>query len=143
MDCAAGYARRQSKKEAGVARILVADDSKDIRLLLVRALTNDGHAVIEAADGERALELLITEQFGVAVLDVMMPGIDGLTLCRTLREAPGLGHLAIVVASAATSEVAALAAGADAFLSKPFPLSRLRTIVGNLARSDRPGARVR
>jgi CheY-like chemotaxis protein len=126
-----------------VARILVADDSEDVRLLLVRTLTSDGHAVIEAADGEHALELLVTEQFGVAVLDVMMPGIDGLTLCRTLREAPGLGHLAVVVVSAATSEVAALAAGADAFLSKPFRPSMLRSVVGKLASADRPGSQVR
>jgi CheY-like chemotaxis protein len=125
-----------------VARILVADDSEDVRLLLVRTLTGDGHAVIEAADGEQALELLVTEQFGVAVLDVMMPGMDGLTLCRTLREAPGLGHLAVVVISAATSEVAALAAGADAFLSKPFRPSMLRALVGRLAGASRSSSQV-
>lgn len=126
-----------------MARILVADDSEAVRLLLVRSLTRDGHDVVAVADGEQAFELLVTEQFGVAVLDVMMPGMDGLTLCRTLREAPGLGHLAVVVVSAASSEVAALAAGADAFLDKPFRPSMLRLVVGKLARANRPGSHVR
>jgi CheY-like chemotaxis protein len=115
-----------------VARILVVDDSADIRNLLVRILNRDGHVITEAADGESAFHLLLTERFDIAVLDVMMPRLDGLTLCRMLRDTPGLGPLGIVVVSGASSDVAALAVGADAFLSKPFLPSRLLEIVRSL-----------
>lgn len=125
-----------------MARILVADDSVSIRALVAAALAFDGHAVVEVGDGTSALERLTTEQFEVAVLDVMMPGVDGLTLCRRLRDAPGLGHLAVIVLSAAASEVAALAAGADAFFTKPFSPTSLRKTVARLAGADQPAGRV-
>lgn len=123
-----------------MARILVADDSASVRLLLVTALAGDGHDVVQAADGMSALRLLTSESFAVAVLDVSMPVLDGLTLCRMLREVPGLGHLAVVVVSADASEASALAAGADAFFVKPFSPSRLRARVTCLATGNRSDA---
>jgi two-component system response regulator MprA len=81
-----------------VARILVVDDAADIRSLLIRILNRDGHSITEAADGESAFHLLMTERFDIAVLDVMMPKLDGLTLCRMLRDTPGLGPLGLVCA---------------------------------------------
>jgi DNA-binding response OmpR family regulator len=116
-----------------VARILIADDSTEVRRLLAATLAHDGHHVSQAADGRRAFEVLTTEPFEVAILDVMMPGVDGLTLCRMLRDAQGLGHLAIIVISGTTSEMAALAAGADLFLSKPFLPSTLLNVVTSLS----------
>ena len=124
-----------------MARILIADDSDSIRLLLVRTLAGDGHDVVEAADGLSAFKSLTTEPFDLAVLDVMMPALDGLTLCRMLREAPGLGHLAVVIVSADASETAALASGADAFVSKPFSPTGLRLVVTRLAGGSQPGYR--
>ena len=119
-----------------MARILVADDSADIRTLIVRILNRGAHLVTEAADGEQAFGLLLAEHFDLAVLDVMMPRLDGLTLCRMLRDTYGFGQLGILIVSAASSEAAALAAGADAFLSKPFLPSRLLAIVGSLGMPD-------
>ena len=116
-----------------MARILIADDSASVRLLLVSALAGDGHDVVQVADGMNAFRLLTTEPFEVAVLDVSMPVPDGLTLCRMLRDAPGLGHLAVVIVSADASEAAALASGADAFFRKPFSPARLRVVVTRLA----------
>ena len=116
-----------------MARILVADDSPSVRRLLVTLLADDGHDVVQVADGVAAFRLLTTEPFDVAALDVTMPGLDGLTLCRMLRDIPGLGHLAVVIVSADASEASALAAGADAFFSKPFRPSRLRAVVACLA----------
>lgn len=132
-----------------MARVLIADDSADIRTLLIRILSRDEHAISEVADGAAAYQRLITERYDIAILDVMMPQIDGLTLCRMLRDTPGLGHLGIVVISAASSEVAALAAGADAFLSKPFlPSTFLETVAtlasgGHAPRMLRPAGRPR
>jgi DNA-binding response OmpR family regulator len=115
-----------------VARILIADDSADVRRLIAATLARSGHHVTQAPDGQRALDILATEPFEVAILDVMMPGVDGLTLCRMLRDAQGLGHLAVVIISGSTSEVAALAAGADIFLSKPFLPSTMVKVVASL-----------
>jgi CheY-like chemotaxis protein len=124
-----------------LARILIADDSDSIRLLLIRTLAGDGHDVVEAADGLSAFTSLTTEPFDLAVLDVMMPALDGLTLCRMLRDAPGLGHLAVVIVSADASETAALASGADAFVSKPFSPTGLRRVVTRLAGGNQTGHR--
>src|SRR5690349_3548740 len=103
-----------------MARVLVVDDSDSLRRLLAYVLGSDGHTVVQAADGNHGLKLLTSEPFGVAVLDVMMPGIDGLTLCRILRKTPAAGSVKVLIVSAAVTEAQALAAGADAFLSKPF-----------------------
>jgi CheY-like chemotaxis protein len=124
-----------------LARILIADDSDAIRLLLVRILAGDGHEVVQAADGLSAFRSLTTEPFDLAVLDVMMPALDGLTLCRMLRDVPGLGHLAVVIVSADASEAAALASGADAFFSKPFSPTSLRLVVTRLAGGNQSGFR--
>jgi CheY-like chemotaxis protein len=127
--------------EVFLARILIADDSDAIRLLLVRTLAGDGHDVVQATDGLSAFRSLTTEPFDLAVLDVMMPALDGLTLCRMLRDVPGLGHLAVVIVSADASEAAALASGADAFFSKPFSPTGLRLVVTRLAAGNQSGFR--
>ena len=119
--------------EATVARILVADDSASIRSLLAATLAYDGHDVIQAIDGASALRLLTSESFEIAILDVRMPHLDGLTLCSLLRDAPGLDDLGVIIVSADSSEMAALTAGADAFFSKPFSPTRLRVTVAQLA----------
>jgi CheY-like chemotaxis protein len=123
-----------------VARILIADDSADVRRLLAATLAHGGHHVVQVPDGRQALGILTTEPFEVAILDVMMPGVNGLTLCRMLRDAQGLGHLAVVIMSGSSSEIAALAAGADLFLSKPFLPSTLLKAVASLTDSTRSSA---
>jgi CheY-like chemotaxis protein len=116
-----------------MTRVLVADDSTHLRRLIAQVLTAEGHCVVEAADGRRALDLLTSEPIRVAVLDVMMPGIDGLTLCSRLRTMPATSQVRVVIVSAAATEADALAAGADAFLDKPFRLATLRSVVQSLA----------
>ena len=111
----------------------MADDSAALRVMIAQVLAAEGHSIAQAADGIRALELLTSETFEVAVLDVMMPGIDGLTLCSWLHEAPDADRVRVLILSAATTEARALAAGADAFLGKPFRLAALRSEVGKLA----------
>jgi len=118
-----------------VARVLVADDSDSLRQLVSYALRRDGHTVSEASDGGQVLQMLTTERFDVAVLDVMMPVIDGLSLCRLVRSTPALHHLSIIVLSAAIPEADAIAAGAHVFMSKPYRLATVRAAVKALVGS--------
>jgi DNA-binding response OmpR family regulator len=120
-----------------VARILIADDSDGLRQMLGYALRRDGHEVGEAANGASALELLTREHFDLVMLDVMMPVLDGLTLCRMLRATPVLQGLPILVLSAQTCESEARAAGADAFFSKPYRLATVRAAVKMLVSDAR------
>jgi len=124
-----------------VARILIADDTDGHRQLLSYALRRDDHEVIEAENGALALDLLTREPFDLALVDVMMPVLDGLTLCRILRATPALHDLPIIVLSAAICEPEARAAGADAFFSKPYRLVAVRAAVTMLVGGSRRDAR--
>lgn len=123
-----------------MARILIADDSDGHRQLMSYALRHDGHQVSEAADGASALDLLTRDPFDLAMLDVMMPVLDGLTLCRILRATPALHDLPIIVLSAEICEPEARAAGADAFFSKPYRLAAVRAAVRMLVGDADTGA---
>ena len=108
--------------------VLVADDDARIRRLL--RLTLEGtYRVIEAADGAEALRLLFQERPDVLLLDVVMPIIDGLAVCRAVRAEPKFDQLGIVIISANAGADDALSAGADLHLAKPFrPLELLSAI---------------
>jgi CheY-like chemotaxis protein len=111
-----------------MASILVADDEPTLRRLL-RATFGPDHRVAEAADGAEALRRLLADRPDLAILDAAMPGIDGLAVCRAARAEPSLVGLGIIVLSAYANAAAALAAGADRHLRKPFsPLALLAAI---------------
>src|SRR4051812_46122373 len=99
-----------------VLRVLIADDSLSMRLLLQRVLANRGHQVYEAIDGEQALQMLHAHHPDVAILDVIMPGLDGLEVCRVVRADSDFASLKIILISANATVDDALAAGADRFL---------------------------
>ena len=116
-----------------MASILVADDEPTLRRLL-RLTFGPEHRVAEAADGAEAFRHLLTERPDLAILDVAMPIMDGLAVCRAARAEPSLAGLGIIVLSAYATGDAALAAGADRHLRKPFsPLELLATIEEVLA----------
>jgi two-component system response regulator MprA len=100
---------------------------------LCYALRHDGHEVSEATNGAQALDLLTREPCDLAMLDVTMPVLDGLTLCRMLRASPALHALPIIVLSAEVCEPEARAAGADLFFKKPYHLAAVRAAVSMLA----------
>jgi DNA-binding response OmpR family regulator len=110
-------------------RVLVADDEDDIRALVGLAVRKAGCTVIgSVADGAAALDLARAERPDLAVLDVSMPGATGLEVCTALRADPATAGIRILLLSAGASleDVAAgLAAGADAYLAKPFQVSGL------------------
>ena len=117
-------------------RVLIADDDAVVRDVVRRYLERDGLEVRVAGDGSEALRVLGTERIDVAVLDVMMPGPNGLTLCRTLRQ--GGDYTVPVILLTALSEeddrIAGLEAGADDYLTKPFSPRELALRVRSVLR---------
>jgi two-component system, OmpR family, response regulator MprA len=107
-------------------RVLIADDDRAIREALTRALGLEGYDVVQAVDGNTALSLIESARPDVAILDVMMPNVDGLTVCRVLRaERNRLPVLMLTARTETPDRVAGLDAGADDYLAKPFDLDEL------------------
>lgn len=101
--------------------ILVADDDTNIRELVCLFLRKDGFATVEAADGKAALAIYVKEQVDLVVLDIMMPMMDGWTLCRELRRAnPDLPILMLTARGETWEKVKGFELGADDYLTKPF-----------------------
>ena len=118
-------------------RILVAEDEDAIREFVVINLQRAGYEVVEANCGEAALEKYEQENgnFDVAILDIMMPGIDGFAVCRELRQKSG--NIGIIMLTARTQEmdkVSGLMLGADDYVTKPFSPSELVARVDALYR---------
>lgn len=110
-------------------RILITDDSKLIQTLLVTLLKKWGHEVLIAEDGLDAWEILQREPIQFLISDRMMPGMDGLTLCRKIRAANFPNYIYIILLTAISSKeslVEGLEAGADDYLAKPFNAEELR-----------------
>lgn len=113
-------------------RILICDDEVTMRLL-VRVVLNGEYEFSEAADGFQALELARRTKPDLVVLDVMLPGGDGLAFLERLRADPLLRDIpAIVLTASPDYETAALAVGAERFLTKPFDPDELRAAVNDL-----------
>lgn len=125
------------------AHVLVVDDDPPVRRMLERSLSAEGFSVRAAADGGAALALAEREAPDVVVLDVAMPGLDGLEVCRRLR-AGGLqgGILMLTARDAVPDRVAGLEAGADDYLVKPFALEELIARIRALGRRGRPEGEV-
>jgi len=116
-------------------RILIAEDEERMAELIARALADDGHEIAIAHDGETALATAGESQWDLFLLDVMLPRLDGLSLCRRLRQD---GHKAAVLVltarGAVEDRVMGLDAGADDYLVKPFAMAELRARVRALSR---------
>ena len=109
--------------------ILIADDDLVARRVLRAALMNLGHDVVEVEDGVKAIEALARPDApSFAIVDWMMPGVDGIAVCQTVRQNPGRYVYIILLTAkdAATDMIEGLDAGADDFLTKPFNLGELR-----------------
>src|SRR6478752_10805530 len=116
-------------------RVLVADDDRAIRESLERALELEGYEVTAAADGVQALTAARRLQHDVIVLDVMMPAVDGLGVCRVLRADGARTPILMLTARVElTDRVAGLDAGADDYLAKPFELDELLARIRALLR---------
>ncbi|WP_346869688.1 response regulator transcription factor [Clostridium sp. UBA5119] len=100
--------------------ILVVDDEKDIRDLLEITLKNEGYTVFKAICGEDALDILDKEEIHLIVLDIMMPGMDGLQACRLVREKHNIPILMLSAKVEDMDKIQGIMTGADDYVCKPF-----------------------
>jgi DNA-binding response OmpR family regulator len=121
-------------------KLLIADDEASIRGLVRVTLEDEGFDIFEAADGEAAMEIARTQHPTLILLDVMMPRLDGLEVCRRLKGEPATKDIVIVLLTAMaqdTDRERGLSAGADDYLTKPFsPLALLKMV--EAVREERP-----
>jgi len=121
--------------------VLVVDDEPTIREIVVKYLARDGFRTLEAADGDRARELVQAERPDLVVLDVMLPGTDGLELCRWIRSGSHLPVIMLTARGEESDRIIGLELGADDYVTKPFSprelAARVRTV---LRRSEPAGA---
>ena len=103
-----------------MARILVVDDDPTVREVVVSYLRAAGHEVSEAADGESVAALMRDQPADLVVLDLMLPGIDGLEVCRRLRQASDVPVIMLTALGSETDRVVGLELGADDYVTKPF-----------------------
>jgi two-component system alkaline phosphatase synthesis response regulator PhoP len=114
---------------------LIADDDPFLLRLVGYLLGKEGYQIVTAMDGEEALNKVKTEKPDLIILDVMMPGIDGLEVCRQLRSQLETAALPIVMLSArskVSDRIAGLQAGANEYLTKPFDAREVAVCVGAL-----------
>ena len=117
-----------------VATILVVDDDPIVRDVVVRYLERDGHRTLVAEDGDRADELLRGEELDLVVLDVMLPGQDGLALSRSIRARSSLPVILLTARGEEVDRIVGLELGADDYVTKPFSPRELAARVRALLR---------
>lgn len=116
-------------------RILICEDEEAIREFVTINLTRAGYEVVQAGSGEQALELYAQGDFGVVLLDVMLPGIDGFAVCKRIREKDNdCGIIMLSAKSQEMDKVNGLMLGADDYITKPFSPSELTARIDALFR---------
>ena len=120
--------------------IMCADDDIEIRRILLRTLGTLDCELLEARDGEEALEMIIEHEPDLVVLDVMMPTLSGWELCKYIRSKPHLADISVVMLTAigrTVNEMTSPLYGADAYLDKPFDIKEMLTVVSGLLESKK------
>jgi len=113
----------------GVARILLVDDEPAIQTLLAYPLRKDGYEVVVAVDGNEALERFAEKRFDLVVLDIMLPKIDGIEVCRRLRTRSQVPIIMLTAKDDEVDKVVGLEMGADDYITKPFSVREFRSRV--------------
>lgn len=123
----------------GVSTVLICEDDRSVARLLALTFGLEGHEVEVVADGVAGGQRLDGEPVDLAVLDVMLPGHDGLAVLRELRTRPGWENTRVIVLTALDGDAAVWrgwASGADYYLTKPFDLDHLREVAARLLRGE-------
>ena len=119
-------------------RILTVEDDERIRTSVKMALEDEGWDVVEAESGEQAVESFASQPSDVVLIDLMLPGIDGFELCRTIRRTSDVPILMVTARTDTHDVVAGLEAGADDYVTKPFQPKELSARIRALLRRARP-----
>ena len=118
-------------------KVLIADDELNIRNILDFTLHTEGFDVVVAENGEQALELAISEEPDLVILDVMMPGLSGIETCARMKQDTRTSHIPVILLTAKSSKEdrgVGAAAGADHYITKPFSphtvIDKVNTVLG-------------
>jgi two-component system, OmpR family, response regulator len=121
------------------ATILLGEDEESVTKLLTFPLESDGYRVVHAADGEEALELFAQNEVDLVVLDIMLPKLDGLEVCRRLRAQSAVPIIILTARGEELDKVVGLELGADDYITKPFSIREFRSRVrAQLRRAQLP-----
>ena len=124
------------------AKILAVDDEREIADLVELYLKNEGFTVYKCYDGDKALELIQSQPMDLALLDVMLPGIDGFELCRVIRESYTYPVIMLTAKSETFDKVSGLELGADDYIAKPFEMreviARIHAVMRRFDDDDAP-----
>ncbi|MEK6326431.1 MAG: response regulator transcription factor [Actinomycetota bacterium] len=126
----------------GAARILLVDDEQSVQTLLAYPLRKDGFEVVTAQDGREALDRFAEQRFDLVVLDIMLPKLDGIEVCRRMRSRSQVPIIMLTAKDDEIDKVLGLEMGADDYITKPFSVREFRSRVrATLRRSEMLGAR--
>ena len=123
---------------AGMATVLVVDDESIVRDVVVKYLRREGYRTLEAGDGDTALELVEREHPDLVVLDLMLPGTDGLAVCRRIRSRSELPVIMLTARGEEADRIVGLELGADDYVTKPFSPRELAARVKTVLRRSAP-----
>lgn len=121
----------------GATRILLVDDEQSIQTLLSYPLRKDGYHVTSAVDGREALQRFEEARFDLVILDLMLPKLDGVEVCRELRSRSQVPIIMLTAKGSETDKVAGLEVGADDYITKPFSMREFRSRVKAALRRSR------
>jgi DNA-binding response OmpR family regulator len=124
-----------------VETVLVVDDEPIVREVVVRYLEREGYRTLEAGDGDRARELVEQASPNLVVLDLMLPGTDGLALCRWIRSRSNLPVIMLTARGEESDRIVGLELGADDYVTKPFSPRELAARVRTVLRRSAPPSR--
>jgi DNA-binding response OmpR family regulator len=129
-----------------MATVLVVDDEPIVRDVVVRYLQREGYDTLEAGDGLQAQELLMKQEPSLVVLDLMLPGMDGLQLCRWIRRNSELPVIMLTARAEEADRIVGLELGADDYVTKPFSprelAARVRAVLRRSGPAAGPGERI-
>lgn len=123
----------------GMQTVLIAEDDDALRMGLALDLRKEGYRILEAASGEQALALAEEETVHLALLDVNLPGRDGFTLCRELKQRADIPVIFLTARDLEQDEIIGFEAGADDYITKPFRMGPVRKRISAVLRRSGPG----
>ncbi len=128
--------------EQNASKILLVDDEPAVQTLLAYPLRKDGYEVVSATDGRQALDRFAEDRFDLVVLDIMLPKIDGIEVCRRIRAKSQVPIIMLTAKDDEIDKVVGLEMGADDYITKPFSVREFRSRVRAALRRAEMGGRV-